>query len=167
MAHSGGEAPTEVAGAVGRRVDLLLSGERRAAFARYAELAGRAEGLAVAGLADVVAAARAQAIHTLFIDPAHAVETSIWGSPEPTVLGLTRAELTDLGAADPREVSAMPALIRATCTDAELVVLDDPDVVVGHDRLDDGSDTPESAVLGGDTLTDGLGAVLRFPIGST
>jgi hypothetical protein len=62
----------------------------------------------------------------------------------------------------------VPALIRAaTCTDAELVVLDDPDVVVGHDRLDDGSDTPESAVLGGDTLTDGLGAVLRFPIGST
>jgi hypothetical protein len=84
------------------------------------------------------------------------------------VLGLTRAELTDLGAAEPREVSAVAALIlAATCTDAELVVLDDPGVVVGHDRLDDGSDTPESAVLGGDTLTDGLGAVLRFPIGPT
>ena len=168
VSRSGGEAPTEVAGEVGSRVDLLLSGERRAAFARYAELAGRAEGLAVTGLADVVAAARAQAVDTLFIDPARAVETSIWGSPEPTVLGLTRAELTDLGADDPREVPAVAALIRATtCTGAELVVLDDPDVVVGHDRLDDGSGSPESAVLGGDTLTDGLGAVLRFPIGPT
>jgi Bacterial archaeo-eukaryotic release factor family 2 len=167
VSHSGGEGPGEVAGAVGRSVDLLLSGERRAAFARYVELAGRAEGLAVTGLADVVAAARAQAIDTLFIDPARAVETTIWGSAEPTVLGLTRGELTDLGAGDAREVPAVAALIRATtCTDAELVVLDDPDVVVGHDRLDDGSDSPESALLGGETLTEGLGAVLRFPIGS-
>ena len=55
VARSGGEAPTEVAEAVGRRVHLLLSGERRTAFARYVELAGRAEGLAVTGLADVVA----------------------------------------------------------------------------------------------------------------
>jgi len=83
------------------------------------------------------------------------------------MLGLTRAELTDLGAGEPREVDAVAALIRATtCADAELVVLDDPDLVLGHDRLDDGSGSPESAVLGGDTLTDGLGAVLRFPIGS-
>jgi Bacterial archaeo-eukaryotic release factor family 2 len=164
--HSGGEAPAEVVGAVGRRVDLLLSDERRAAFARYTELAGRAEGLAVTGLASVVAAARAQAIETLFVDPAGATEASIWGCPEPTVLGLTRAELTDLGAEAPREVPAVAALIRAAvCTDSGLVVLDNPDVVLGHDRLDDGSDTPESALLGGDTLTDGLGAVLRFPIG--
>src|SRR6185312_12259446 len=91
VSHSGGEGPGEVAGAVGRSVDLLLSGERRAAFARYVELAGRA---------DVVAEARGQAIDTLLIDPARAVETTIWGSAEPNVLGLTRAELTDLGAGD-------------------------------------------------------------------
>src|SRR6185312_11842525 len=88
-------------------------------------------------------------------------------SPWILMLGLTRAELPDLGAGEPREVDAVAALIRATtCADAELVVLDDPAVVLGHDRLDDGSGSPESAVLGGDTLTDGLGAVLRFPIGS-
>jgi hypothetical protein len=139
-------------------------GERRAAFARYAELAGRAEGLAVTGLAAVVAAARAQAIDTLFIDrrvPSRrhlGTQTHVLGSPR-------RAH--GPGREEPREVSAVAALIRATtCADAELVVLDDPAVVLGHDRLDDGSGSPESAVLGGDTLTDGLGAVLRFPIGS-
>ncbi len=163
--RSGGEAPAEVGSAVGRSVDLLLQGERRAAFARYAEAAGRAEGFAVTGLAAVVDAARAQAIDTLFVDPARVVDTVIWGSAEPTLLGRTRAELTDLGAERPREVSAVSAMIRAaTCMDAGLVVLDDPDVVFGRDRLDDGSDSPESALLGGDTLTDGVGAVLRFPL---
>jgi hypothetical protein len=81
-------------------------------------------------------------------------------------LALTRDELADLGAEDPREVPGIAALIRAAvCVDAGLVVLDDPNDVLGHDRLDDGSETPESALLGGGTLTDGLGAVLRFPVG--
>jgi hypothetical protein len=164
--RSGGEAFGEVVEAVGRSVDLLLSGERRAAFARYAELAGRSEGLAVTGLAGVVAAARAQAIETLFIDPARITEASVWGSAEPTLLALNRAELADLGAEAPREVPAVAALIRATtCLDAELVLLDDPDAVLGHDRIDDGSEAPQSALLGGATLNEGLGAVLRFPVG--
>ena len=83
-------------------------------------------------------------------------------------LALTRAELIDLGVENAREVSAVAATIRAaTCADASLVVLDDPAVVLGRDRLDDGSEDPESAVFGGNTLVDGIGAVLRFPIGPT
>jgi hypothetical protein len=164
--RSGGESPGEVAGAVARSVDLLLDGERRAAFARYTELAGRAEGLAVTALPAVVAAARAQAVETLFIDPARVVDATVWAGPEPAQLALTRDELGDLGVESFREVAAVAALVRAaTCMDAALVVLDDPDVVLGRDRLDDGSDSPQSAVLGGDTLSDGVGAILRFPIG--
>ncbi len=163
--HSGGTDPAELSGAVAGAVDLLLDDDRRTAFARLVELLRKPEGRAVSGLAAVLAAAQAQAMETLFIDPACVTDATAWVGPEPAQLAATSAELGVLGVDAAQEAPAVAALVRAAvCADASLVVLDDPDLVLGRDRLDEPSAVPESAVLGGDVLADGLGAVLRFPI---
>lgn len=179
--HSGGAGPADVPAAVAGAVDDLLDAERRAALAQYQQAVGRTEGLAVTGLAGVVAAARAAAIETLLIDPAALVDTTVWSGPEPAQLAVAREDLAAFGVEDTVQVDAVAALIRAAaCTDAALVVLDDPAVVQGRDPLDDaspateptaGNDTgdgeprPPEGVLAQGVLADGLGAVLRFPIG--
>lgn len=166
--HSATAAPQDLTDAVTRAVERLLRAERRAAFARFTELAGKPDGLAATGLADVLLAARAEAIDTLFLDPARLTAASVWVGDQPAQIASARSELVDLGVAVTAEMPAASALIRAAaCVDASLVVLDDPAVTLGRDPLDDGPAAPEEALFGGDTLADGVGAILRFPIGET
>jgi hypothetical protein len=181
--NSGGASPLDLPDTIARAVDLFHEEGRRMALARYREAAGRADGLSATGLGAVVAAARAQAIDTLFVDPALVTEARILAGDGAAELALDDQEAAALGAVDPTAVAAVPALIRAAaCSDAELIVLDDPNVVEGRDQLDDappaeertaGSDTGlpgdgvESSapgVLAAGLLTDGVGAVLRFPV---
>ncbi len=140
------------------------SDERRSAFARYAQAAGRPDGLAATGLAATVTAASARALETLFVDPAAAGGATVWAGRAPDELATTRDALVALGVEQATEVPAVPALIwAAACSDASLVLLDDPDAVLGHDPLDDSPDSAAPTLLSAD-LQDGLGAVLRFPL---
>jgi hypothetical protein len=178
--HSGGISPDAVPDTVAAAVEDVLDAERRAAWDHYRQLAGRPDGQAVTGLADVVAAVRAQAVDTLFLDPATLTDASVWAGSEPTQLGVQRQELEALNVGDPHEVPGAPALIRAVaCQGGQLVRLDDPDQVRGRDRLDDarqaeeearaaadaaGEELPERGLVADGELADGVGATLRFPI---
>ena len=76
------------------------------------------------GISAVLAAVRAQAVETLFIDPARVVDATVWAGAEPAQLALTRDELGDLGVEATHQLAAVAALVRAaTCTDAALVRL--------------------------------------------
>ncbi|WP_433507931.1 Vms1/Ankzf1 family peptidyl-tRNA hydrolase [Pseudonocardia halophobica] len=178
--HSGGISPEDVPDTVAAAVEDVLDGERRAAWDHYRQLAGRPDGQAVTGLADVVAAVRAEAVDTLFLDPAALTDAEVWAGTEPTHLGVQREELEALNATDPHRVPGVPAVIRAlACQSGQLVRLDDPAVVRGKDRLDDarqaeeearaaadatGEEAPEPGLFAHGELADGLGATLRFPI---
>ncbi|MCE0766335.1 hypothetical protein LWC35_26035 [Pseudonocardia kujensis] len=178
--HTGGASPDALPDTVAAAVEDVLDAERRAAWNHYRQLAGRPDGQAVTGLADVVAAVRAAAVDTLFLDPATLTDADVWAGSEPTHLGVQREELEALNAGEPHRVPAVPAVIRAlACQDGQLVRLDDPAVVLGRDRLDDarraeeearaaadatGEEAPEPGLLAHGELADGIGATLRFPI---
>ncbi|MCE3552950.1 hypothetical protein LWC33_15985 [Pseudonocardia sp. RS11V-5] len=178
--HTGGASPDALPDTVAAAVEDVLDTERRGAWEHYRQLAGRPDGQAVTGLADVVAAVRAEAVDTLFLDPATLTDGEVWAGSEPTHLGVQREELEALNAGDARRVPAVPAVIRAlACQGGQLVRLDDPTVVRGKDRLDDarqadeearaaadatGEEAPEPGLLAHGELADGVGATLRFPI---
>ncbi|MFR9801229.1 Vms1/Ankzf1 family peptidyl-tRNA hydrolase [Pseudonocardia sp. RS010] len=178
--HTAGATPVDVPDTVAAAVEDVLDAERRQAWEHYRQLAGRPDGQAVTGLADVVAALRAEAVDTLFLDPATLTDAAVWVGGEPTQLGVQREELEALNVGDPQEVPGVPAVIRAVaCQSGQLVRLDDPAVVRGKDRLDDariaeeqaeaaadaaGEEAPERGLFADGALTDGLGATLRFPI---
>ncbi|GAA4686589.1 hypothetical protein GCM10023215_22630 [Pseudonocardia yuanmonensis] len=178
--HTAGASPDEVPDTVAAAVEDLLDARRRESYAHYRQLAGRPDGQAVTGLADVVAAVRAEAVDTLFLDPAILTDAELWAGNEPTHLGVQREELEALNVTETHQVPAVSAIIRAVaCQSGQLVRLDDPDVVRGRDRLDDarqaeeqareaadaaGEEAPETGLLANGELADGLAATLRFPI---
>ncbi len=111
-------------------------------------LPGRSDGFAVSGLTDVLSAVRAQAVDTLVVDPTQAPGREVWisGRGEPSELAMDRDELAALGAEPGSSVALVPALVRAVAAaDGELILVGGPDDDV--------------------TLEQGLGALLRFPIG--
>lgn len=178
--HTAGASPDEVPDTVAAAVEDLLDARRRESWEHYHGLAGRPDGQAVSGLADVVAAVRAQAVDTLFVDPATLTDAEIWAGDEPTSLGVQREELEALNVSDAHRVPAVSAILRAVaCQSGQLVRLDDPDVVRGRDRLDDarraeeearaaadaaGEEPPQIGLFANGELADGLGATLRFPL---
>ena len=123
--------------------DEVRERRRAEAVTSYATASGRTGGLAGTGLGDVVAAARAHAVETLVVDPAAVPGTELLVGADPTAVAEKPDELLDGG-----PVTSAPAvgvLVRAVAGADARVVL--------------------AAPGDGVTLVDGLGAVLRFPIG--
>lgn len=145
--HTGGQSPAELPDSVVAAADDVRARRRDDAVSRYAAAAGRADGFAVTGLGDVAAATRAHAVEVLVLDPEQAPEGEVWVGDDPTELAVDREDLVALGREPDTTAEVSAALIRAaTAVDAELVL-------VGGDT---GTDAP---------LTQGVGAILRFPIG--
>jgi hypothetical protein len=102
-------------------------------------------GAAVEGLGDVVDALRRAQVRVLLLRDDPSATTALWSGPEPLQLGTSRGDVSGLGVAEPVEVRADSAFVRAlAASDAELVV--SPQL----------SDT-----------TDGVGALLRYTDPST
>lgn len=145
--HSGGDFPDDLPATLMTAADDLRETLRARSLERFAAAAGRSDGFAVTGLAGVLAAVRAQAVDTLVLDRDAAPEGEVWtsGRGEPSELAADRDELTALGAEPDASVPVVPALIRAVAAaDGDLVLAGADDDV---------------------TLGEGLGALLRFPIG--
>ncbi|GAA1379623.1 hypothetical protein GCM10009613_02520 [Pseudonocardia kongjuensis] len=141
--NTGGTVPEQVDDTVRAAADEVRERRRAEAVTSYATASGRTGGLAVTGLGDVVAAARAHAVETLVVDPAAVPGTELLVGADPTAVAEKPDELLDGG-----PVTSAPAvgvLVRAVAGADARVVL--------------------AAPGDGVTLVDGLGAVLRFPIG--
>ncbi|MDQ4117426.1 MAG: hypothetical protein M3235_10760, partial [Actinomycetota bacterium] len=100
--HSGGDFPEDLPATMLRAADEVRDARRTRSLERFAAAAGRAETdgtgtdrLAVTGLADVLAAVRAQAVDTLVLDPGAAPDGEVWagGRGEPSELAADRDEL--------------------------------------------------------------------------
>ena len=141
--NTGGTVPVQVDDTVRAAADEVRERRRSDAVASFATASGRSDGLAVTGLADVAAAVRAHAVEMLLIDPATVPGTDLLVGGDPTVVGEKPGELLEDGPTT--SVPAGDALVRAVAATDGSVVLTHPDDDV--------------------TLTDGLGAVLRFPLG--
>ncbi|MFC0097441.1 Vms1/Ankzf1 family peptidyl-tRNA hydrolase [Micromonospora marina] len=100
-----------------------------------------------AGLDAVVSALQRNQVDTMLIVDDASADGELWVGPEPTEIATDPAQLAGMSVADPQQVRADAALLRALIgTDADLTVLA-PD------------EAPE--------LTDGVGAVLRYVDAST
>lgn len=143
--HTGGTAPDQLDDTVRAAADEVREQRRAALLESYETASGRADGLAVTGLDAVVAATRAQAVQTLVVDPSAVPGTELLVTSAPAELAVQRGELEQLGLEPAGTGPAADALIRAVAVaDAEVALT-----------------TPEDGV----ELTDGVGAVLRFPVG--
>jgi hypothetical protein len=99
------------------------------------------------GLDAVVAALQRRQVDTMLLVDDPSSTERLWIGREPTELAIGAQELADLAVADPQQVRADAALVRALVgTDAAMTVL-----------------TPDEAPH----LTDGVGAVLRYVDAST
>lgn len=119
----------EVRGAVLRQVWR----HRRELLERLQQNLGRQQ-YAAAGVQDVVAALRSAAVDTLIVsdDPTSTLRCYI--GPEPVQLGLSEAELKDIGVADPQEDRLDAAMLRAVAgTGAHVLVTPN-----AHDYLPEG-----------------------------
>lgn len=145
--RSGGDVPDGLPATMLRAADEVREARRAQALERFAAAAGRSDGFAVTGLADVLAAVRAQAVDTLVLDAGTAPEREVLTGDrgEPSELATSRDELAALGAGPGGSVPAVPAVVGAVAAaDGELVLTGPDDDV---------------------SLGDGVGALLRFPIG--
>lgn len=143
--HTGGQTPAQLPDTVVAAADDVRARRRAETLERFAAAAGRRDGFAVTGLAEVVSATRAQAVEVLVVDPQQRPADEVWLGDEPGELAVTRDELVALGREPDATAEAASALVRAAAaSDAELVLAG-----------------PGAGV----ELADGVGAVLRFPIG--
>lgn len=143
--NTGGTAPEQVDDTVRAAADDVRERRRGAAVASYATASGRSDGLAVTGLDRVVAATRAHAVETLVVDPSTVPGTEVWLASAPTEVAVQRGELEQLGLEPRGSAPATDVLVRAAAAADAAVVL----TAAGDDV----------------SLTDGVGAVLRFPLG--
>jgi hypothetical protein len=126
--------------AVERLVAEVAATRDAAVLDRFAEARGHGTG-AAEGLAATVAALRGAQVDTLLVvdDPSAAAEA--WIGPEPVHLALSDTDLHDLGVRNPTRDRLDAALVRAAVgTHAAILTL----------------------ASGQFTLTDGLGALLRY-----
>jgi hypothetical protein len=174
--HTGGAEP-ELGDTVERAADDVRERRNRAAIARFAQAYGRAEGLAVTGLADVVAASRAQAVETLLVDTGALPGTELFVGAEPEAVAIRQEDLATLGAAPIGHAAAGSALLRAAAATAADLVLTRAEAAAVRDPLDPDAVQPERSAPADSPdyvvfrrkppplLVDGIGAILRFPIG--
>ncbi|WP_156819740.1 baeRF2 domain-containing protein [Pseudonocardia sp. HH130630-07] len=140
--NTGGTLPEQIDDTVRAAADDVREQRRITAVTSYATASGRSDGLAVSGVAGIAAAARAHAVETLLVDPSAVPGTELVLGADPTAVAATAADLLD----DPvASAPAADALIRAVAAADGVVVLA---------RQDDDV-----------RLEDGIGAVLRFPVG--
>lgn len=141
--NTGGTVPQQIDDTVRAAADEVRERRRSEMVTSYATASGRAGGLAVTGLSDVVAATRAHAVETLVVDPSSVPGSDLLVGADPTAVAEKPDDLLDGGPTT--SAPATGVLVRAAAgADARIVL----------------------AVSGDDiTLVDGLGAVLRFPIG--
>lgn len=140
--NTGGAVPDQVDDTVRAAADDVRERRRGEYLTSFATASGRSDGLAVTGVAGVAAAARAHAVETLLVDPSAVPGTELVVGADPTAVAERSGDLPD---ATTTPVPAPDALVRAVAAADGAVVLTRPDDDV--------------------TLTDGLGAVLRFPVG--
>jgi len=163
--HSGGERGADLPDTVARAEDDVRALRRRTALDRFARAAGHGDGLAVSGEADVLAAARAQAVETLLVDPAAVPADEVWFGADPAALAADEAGLAAIGSTPAGRAPVAAALLRAAVvTDADVVVTG-PAGPDARDPLD--PDVPgeqDEEQPAGPVLRHGLGAVLRFPV---
>ncbi len=141
--NTGGTAPEQVDDTARAAADEVREARRGEAVAGFATASGRDDGLAVTGLGDVVGATRAHAVETLLVDPSAVPGTELVAGTDPAAVG----EKADEFVGDTPVLSGPAAnvLVRAAAaTDAAVVLVHPGDEV---------------------SLTDGVGAVLRFPVG--
>ncbi|WP_075314190.1 baeRF2 domain-containing protein [Pseudonocardia sp. P1] len=141
--NTGGTVPEQVDDTVRAAADDVREQRRVTAVTSYATASGRTDGLAVTGLSGVAAAARAHAVETLLVDPSAVPGTELLVGTDPTAVAERADEL--LAGGPETSGPAADVLVRA-------VVSADGDVVQARP----GDDV---------TLSDGLGAILRFPVG--
>jgi hypothetical protein len=118
---------------------------RKTLLDRFGAEEGR-QGAAVQSLPDVVDAARRAQIDELLLHDQPGSTHRLWVGEEPLQLGLTMADVEQLGARDPQQVRADTALVWAIVHADAGVTLLDPD---------------------GPALRNGIGAVLRWSDRST
>ncbi|OLM31515.1 hypothetical protein Ae717Ps2_2410 [Pseudonocardia sp. Ae717_Ps2] len=141
--NTGGTAPEQVDDTVRAAADEVREARRGEAVAGFATASGRDDGLAVTGLGDVVGATRAHAVETLLVDPSAVPGTELVAGTDPAAVGEKADEL--VGDTPVLSGPAANVLVRAAAATDAAVVLVHPDDEV--------------------SLTDGVGAVLRFPVG--
>jgi hypothetical protein len=146
-AGAGGEDGAELTDALAGALLDAGTAARHAAIDQLQLALGRGDGLAVQGLADVLAALRAEQVETLLVDGSTTREQPVWFTGAPAQVALDRADLESLGAQPQGPAAADAALVRAAAAqDAALVPLGGGRTgLVGHD------------------VRDGVAAVLRYP----
>ncbi|ALE83379.1 hypothetical protein [Pseudonocardia sp. HH130629-09] len=138
-----GTAPEQVDDTVRAAADEVREARRGEAVSSFATASGRDDGLAVTGLGDVVGATRAHAVETLLVDPSAVPGTELVAGTDPAAVGEKADEL--VGDTPVLSGPAANVLVRAAAATDAAVVLVHP-----------GDEVP---------LTDGVGAVLRLPVG--
>lgn len=141
--HTGGPETglDDLAAAVDEAVRDAVAAERAMLRDRFEQAASRTDGLAVDGLSGVLAALRAEQVDTLLLDGAAARERSVWIGRAPSQVATDAEELRALGAEPTARVPADAGLLRAAAgTGAAFAPLD------------------------GEGVTDGVAALLRYPL---
>jgi hypothetical protein len=146
--HSGGATGDDLAAAVAEALQDVATQHREAVLERYDQAAGRPDGLAVQGIAAVLAALRAEAVDTLLLDAGVTREATVWISDAPGQVAGSADELRAAGSEPSAEAPVDAALLRAAAgTGAAFVA-------IGGGRTG----------LVGRPLDDGVGALLRYPL---
>jgi hypothetical protein len=144
--HTGGPeiGLDDLTAAVDEATRDAVAAERAALRERFEQAAGRPEGLAVDGLGGVLAALRAEQVDTLLLDGAAVRDRTVWIGKAPSEVAADADELRALGGAPTARVPADAALLRAAAgTGAAFAPLD------------------------GEGITDGVAALLRYPLATS
>jgi hypothetical protein len=146
--HSTGAGDDELGAAVDAAVLDVVDADRHAALAQLDQALGRSDGLAVHGVEPVLAALRATAVETLFLDGGVTRDQEVWIADLPTAVATQAEQLRAMGAEPVQQVGVDDALLRAAAaSDAAFTPL-------GGGR----------SGLVGRPVDDGVAAVLRFPL---
>lgn len=146
--HSGGATDEDLAAAVDEAVRDAVTAERHAVLERFDQAKGRPDGLAVDGLAAVLAALRAEQVETLLVDGGTERAATVWIGEGPGQLATDPAELRAIGSEPTGEVPVDAALVRAAAgTGAAFHP-------IGGGRTG----------LVGRPVADGVAALLRYPL---
>jgi hypothetical protein len=138
----------DLAAAVAEAVRDVVTEDRLAVLERYEKAAGRPEGLAVEGIAPVLAALRAEAVDTLLLDAGVTRDEAVWIADAPAQVAEAAADLRAGGTDPTAQVPVDAALLRAAAgTGAALLP-------IGGVRTGPA----------GRQLADGVGALLRYPV---
>ncbi|HXV93322.1 MAG TPA: Vms1/Ankzf1 family peptidyl-tRNA hydrolase [Pseudonocardia sp.] len=151
--HSGlraGGSLDELEDAVEDAARRAVSAERHAVLERYDQAAGRPDGLAVHGIGPVLGALRAEAVDVLLLDGGVEREAQVWVGKEPAHVAADPEELRAMGAEPVARVPVDAALLRAAAGSAARF---EP---IGGGRTG----------LVGRPVTDGVAALLRYPLGA-